>query len=85
VNGRPIRGLLAGLSLGIGVALLLIVFAVIALGTLTPYIIVIVGVIVGLLLGMFADQMPWRGGTRTRSSGVASGAGPAPGSGAPPA
>ena len=86
MNGRPIRGLLAGLSLGIGVALLLIVFAVIALGTLTPYIIIVVGVVIGLLLGMYNEQLPWRGGPRTRtSSGVAPGSGPAPGAGPPPA
>ena len=91
MNGHPVRGFFGGLFLGLGVALLLIVFAVIALGTLTPYIIIVIGAVIGLLLGMFTDQMPWRSSApRSRSSvasgsGVASGTGPAPGSGAPPA
>jgi uncharacterized membrane protein SpoIIM required for sporulation len=83
VSGRPIRGFFAGLMLGLGVAILLIVFAVIALGTLTPYIIVVVGVVLGTLLGMFNERLPWRGGSS--SSGISSGSGPAPGAGAPPA
>jgi uncharacterized membrane protein SpoIIM required for sporulation len=83
MSGRPIRGFFAGLFIGIGVALLLIIFAVIALGTLTPYVIIVVGAVIGVLLGMFADRLPGRGGG-SRST-VASGAGPAPGAGAPPA
>ena len=85
MNGHPVRGFFGGLFLGLGVALLLIVFAVIALGTLTPYIIIVIGAVIGLLLGMFTDRLPWGNGAPRSSSGVASGAGPAPGSGAPPA
>ena len=91
MNGHPVRGFFGGLFLGLGVALLLIVFAVIALGTLTPYIIIVIGALIGLLLGMFNDRVPWRNGApRSRpaaasSSGPTSGSGPAPGSGAPPA
>ena len=85
MSGRPVRGFFAGLMLGLGVAILLIVFAVIALGTLTPYIIIVAGVVLGVLLGVFNERLPWRGGSSTSSSGISSGAGPAPGAGAPPA
>ena len=49
---HPIRGAFAGLAFGIGVAFLLISFAVIALGTLTPFVVVIVGVVLGLVLSL---------------------------------
>ena len=85
MNGHPIRGLFGGLFLGIGVAMLLVVFAVIALGTLTPYIIIVIGVVIGLLIGSFVDRAPWRGGSpATASATPASGSGPAPGAGEPP-
>lgn len=85
MSGHPIRGLFGGLFLGIGVALLLVVFAVIALGTLTPYIIIVVGVVLGIVAGMFIDRAPWKGGSpATASAGPTSGSGPAPGAGTPP-
>ena len=50
---HPIRGALFGLLLGIGTAALLIMYAVIALGTLTPIVVIVLGVVVGVLWGMF--------------------------------
>ncbi len=40
--------------MGIGLALALIGFAVIAAGTLTPYVVAACGVVVGVLWGFFA-------------------------------
>lgn len=54
VNRHPIRGGLWGLMMGIGLALALIGFAVIAAGTLTPYVVTLGGVVVGVLWGFFA-------------------------------
>jgi hypothetical protein len=55
---RPVRGALAGLLLGLGVALVLVSFSVIALGTLAPLVVIVVGLVVGLLL---ATVVPARG------------------------
>jgi len=51
VNKHPIRGAIWGLVAGIGLALLLIAYSVIALGTLMPYLVVVVMIVLGVLYG----------------------------------
>ena len=50
---HPIRGGLYGLVMGLGLALILIGRSVIALGTLTPIIVVLLGVVAGVVWGSF--------------------------------
>jgi hypothetical protein len=50
---RPISGLLGGLLLGLGVALLLFSYAKIAMGTLAVPLVVVLGMVAGLLWGLF--------------------------------
>ncbi len=50
---HPIRGLVFGLLLGLGAALLLIAYSVVPLGVATPWIVIALGAIVGLLVGLF--------------------------------
>ena len=64
VKRHPIRGFFAGLLLGLGVALLGVVTATIALGTIPPYICIVVGIVVGVAWAMF-------GPTRSRGGGGA--------------
>ncbi len=56
--GRIVLGLLTGLVLGVGVALLLVMYGVVALGTTVPLIIVGVTVVLGLVLGALPRKMP---------------------------
>lgn len=49
IKRRPIRGFIWGLVFGLGLALLLIGRAVIALGTNAPYVVIIIGAILGLV------------------------------------
>ncbi len=58
VKRRPVRAILGGVFLGLGVALLLVNFKVIALGTNAPYIVFVVGVIVGVAIAFFAPPRP---------------------------
>ena len=53
VKKRPVRGGVWGLFLGLGLALLLIAYNVIALGTLTPYVVLVLGIVVGVLWGVY--------------------------------
>ena len=53
VKRHPIRGGIWGLIAGLGVAIALIGQAIIAAGTLTPWIITAAGLVVGVLWGMF--------------------------------
>ena len=55
--GRTILGILAGLVLGVGVAALLVMYGVVALGTMTPLLVVGGSALVGLVLGL----LPRRG------------------------
>ncbi len=55
--GRTILGILAGLVLGVGVAALLVMYGVVALGTLTPLLVVGGTAFLGLVLGL----LPRRG------------------------
>ena len=54
---HPWRGLFFGLLLGIGLGLMAIIYGFYALGPLTPWFLVILGVILGLLL-VFVPR-PW--------------------------
>lgn len=49
IRRRPILGFFSGLLLGLGVAVLLFTYAKIALGTLTPFVIIGLGALLGLL------------------------------------
>jgi hypothetical protein len=51
---HPFRGFFGGLFLGLGLAMGLVSFSVIALGTLTVWVVVGLCTIFGLLLGLFA-------------------------------
>jgi uncharacterized membrane protein YedE/YeeE len=49
IKRRPIRGFIWGLAFGLGLALLLIGRAVIALGTNAPYVVIVIGAILGIV------------------------------------
>lgn len=51
---HPIRGLFAGLFLGLGAAILLVIYGKIAFGTFTPYVVILVGIAVGVAWAMLA-------------------------------
>jgi hypothetical protein len=51
---HPFRGFFGGLLFGFGLAMALVSFAVIALGTLTVWVVVGLCTIFGVLLGLFA-------------------------------
>lgn len=48
---HPFRGGLAGLLLGIGLALLGVSFSLFALGTLVPILVIVAWVVIGVLVG----------------------------------
>jgi uncharacterized membrane protein len=60
-RSHPFIGLIGGLLLGLGVALLLISYSVVPLGLATPWVVIALFVILGLLWGLFG---PTRGGGR---------------------
>lgn len=49
VQRRPILGFFSGLLLGLAAAVLLFTYSKIALGTLTPFVIIGIGALLGLL------------------------------------
>jgi hypothetical protein len=53
VKRRPIRGFVWGLIAGLGLALILINFAVIALGTMAPWAVTLAVAVLGVLWGLF--------------------------------
>jgi predicted lipid-binding transport protein (Tim44 family) len=59
---HPIRGLFGGLLVGLGVALLLVLYGKIAFGTLTPYVIILAGVVVGVAWAFVAPVRGRRDG-----------------------
>ncbi|MEX0663788.1 MAG: hypothetical protein WD598_03330 [Acidimicrobiia bacterium] len=80
----PIRGLFAGLLGGLGVAVLLVLNSVVTMGTNTPYIIIAVFVILGVLWAMFGPVRQRKGDpTPATAGGPSSGAGPMPDAKAP--
>ena len=86
VKRYPIRGFFAGLLLGLGVSFMLIVTSQIALGTLPPFIIVVVGIVLGVVWAMFGPTRGRRGSPEPAMAGApASGAGPMPDESAPAA
>ena len=52
VKRHPIRGLLGGLLLGIGLALLVLVYAKAPFGIATPYVCLGAGIVAGLAMGL---------------------------------
>lgn len=54
---HPFRGLFFGFLLGLGLGLMAIIYGFYALGPLTPWILVIVGLVLGLLLAFV--PRPW--------------------------
>lgn len=72
VEKRPLRGALWGLLLGVGVTLLLIAYNVVALGTLPPYVVVVVGILAGIAWGTLgpakASDEPRSGGPPSEES-----------------
>jgi hypothetical protein len=84
VKRHPIRGFFWGLLAGIGVALILVNFAVIALGTLAPPAVALAGAVLGIAWGLFA---PAKGGRPAAEPPMPPAAPPMPppGPGAPPA
>ena len=55
---RPVRAILGGVFFGLGLALLLVDFKVIAFGTLAPYVVFGIGVVVGIAIAFFAPPRP---------------------------
>jgi hypothetical protein len=55
---RPVRAILGGIFLGLGLALLLVNFKVIAFGTLAPVVVCGIGVVVGVAIAFFAPPRP---------------------------
>jgi hypothetical protein len=51
---RPVLTTFGGLFLGLGIALLLFTYAKIAFGTMAFPLVILIGIVVGLLLGLFA-------------------------------
>ena len=51
---HPIRGFVGGLFVGLGIALLLVLYGKIAFGTLTPYVIILAGVALGVVWAFVA-------------------------------
>jgi len=79
VKRYPIRGLFAGLLGGLGVAVLLVLNSVVTMGTNTPYIIIVVFVILGVLWAMFGPVRQRKGGPAPAMAGApASGTGSMP-------
>ena len=71
VKRHPVRGFFAGLLVGLGVALLGIVTSQIALGTIPPYLCIVVGIVLGVLWAMFGPARTQRiegAGDRRRPS-----------------
>jgi hypothetical protein len=61
-----VRGLLGGLLLGLGVAVLLFTYAKVAIGTLAFPFVVLIGVVAGLVIGIIGT--PDGAGTVERAS-----------------
>jgi len=55
---RPVRAIVGGIFFGLGLALLLVNFKVIAFGTLAPFVVFGIGVVVGIVIAFFAPPRP---------------------------
>lgn len=58
---HPIRGFLYGILLGLGLMLLVVGQGIAALGTYPPFIVLIVGIVLGTLWGMFGPAKAPKG------------------------
>ena len=58
---HPIRGFLYGIILGLGLMLLVVGQGMAALGTYPPFIVLIVGIVVGTLWGMYGPAKAPKG------------------------
>ncbi len=58
---HPIRGLLYGILLGLGLMLLVVGQGIAALGTYPPFIVLIVGIVAGTLWGMYGPAKAPKG------------------------
>ncbi len=67
VKRHPVRGLIWGFVLGIGIAIYLVIFAVIAFGTLTPFVVIGLTTIAGGLWGLFAPPKKPKGDKETEA------------------
>lgn len=85
VKRYPIRGFFAGLCAGLGAAFALIVTSTIALGTLTPLICIVLGIVAGVLWAMFGPVRGRRGDAPAMAGAPASGSGSMPDADAPKA
>src|SRR5436190_2134967 len=68
VKRRPVRGAIGGLLLGIGVAVLLLVYGKASFGKWTPVIIVGAGLVVGIAVGLAGPTTRREGGPRSSSA-----------------
>lgn len=50
---HPFRGLLGGLFLGLGLALMVLVYGKAPFGTVTPFVCLLCGIAAGLVFGLF--------------------------------
>lgn len=57
VTRHPLRGAAAGLIAGIGVAVLLISFSVIAFGTRAPIVVIVAGGVLGIAMGLLPPPL----------------------------
>ncbi len=64
----PVRGFFAGLCLGLGLAIMCVIYGKAAVGTLPPYLIIGLGVVVGVLWAYGAPARTRRGGRRAAPS-----------------
>ena len=76
VKRHPIRGLIWGFVLGIGIAIYLVIFSVIAFGTLTPYLVILLTTIAGGAWGWFAPPKKPKGDKGDGPDGGAAPEGP---------
>ena len=67
IKRHPIRGLLWGILLGLGIALVAVGQGWAALGTLPPLILFLVGLVVGTLWGMYGPAKAPKGTPATRT------------------
>jgi hypothetical protein len=58
---HPWRGLFFGFLLGLGLGIMAIIYGIYVLGPLTPWILVVVGVVIGLLVAFL--PRPWGRGS----------------------
>jgi hypothetical protein len=58
---HPFRGLFSGLLLGLGAGIMTIVYGINTLGALTPWIVVVAGIVLGLAVAFIPSRKARRG------------------------